>query len=43
MGKDIGLAHNHLLGLGEEEGRDATKIGRKVLPGRGENVHEPEE
>jgi len=43
VSKDIGLAHDHLLGLREKEGGDAFEIGGEELRGRGENVYEAEE
>ncbi len=43
MSKDIGLAHDHLLGLREEKGGDAAEIGRQELAGGGDDVDEAEQ
>ena len=43
MSKDIGLAHNHLFGLGKKEGGNTLEIRREELAGGGDDVDEPKQ
>ena len=43
VGKDVGLTHNHLLGLREEEGGNTLELRGQELAGGGDNVDKAEQ